>query len=439
MTSPGTEGRGGLPPAREIDHRGVDAPAYGRAGSRPLDFRAAAIPRRAKERPTVNGGRAFLRRSIRDWMFGAFRGGALAPSNLLGAISRLVASPGEVLRCAMPGPFSRTAWTEFRNKLAAFRLFAEADRIAGMGTAGTYKLSDFGPAVEALGPFPGLWVTEGVGYYHAANALEANPAAREILSPAAVQGVPSRWLIPLHTGIGLALAGDHLRNGGKRGQWCNPRRAVESFLVRCRENTLEGYTGACAEALGLMALNVRLELVGVIDRELSVLSGDLADRFWHGYGRALYFSPANFLPCTGLVWPSIQRAGREPPHASGRANALAGLAWALTLVNMRDPEVIATFLAREGPNIPEPDAFASGVRSAVAVWVDWDPGSDYLSSFCAYEPSGASGGLGDHWARAARGACNDEFTREYHWLKAQNRLDDLFRYFTASPHRSRGS
>src|SRR5262249_32373589 len=155
--------------------------------------------------------------------------------------------------------------------------------------------------------------------------------------PAAVQGVPSRWLIPLHTGMGLALAGDHLRTTRGRGPWADPRRGGEAFLTRCRENSMQGYARACAEAPCLMALNGRPAPVPVIDRELSALGGDLPDRFWHGFGRALYFSPANFLPCTSMVWPSIRRAGREPPHASGRSNALAGLAWALTLVNIRDP------------------------------------------------------------------------------------------------------
>jgi hypothetical protein len=380
-----------------------------------------------------------LKRSIRDWIFGTLKGDALAPSSVLRAISDMMASPGDLLGLATPGPVSRTAWTQFCNKLAAFRLFAEADRIVGMRPTATYALSDLRPAVDALGPFHGLWVTEGVGFYHAANALEADPCAREILSPMVVQGVPSRWLIPLHTGMGLALAGYHLRSGGaERARSC-ARGVIESFLTQCRDNTLEGYAGTCAEALGLMALNVRPDLVLEIDRQLAVLRGDLADRFWHGYGRAIYFSPANFLPCTSLIWPGIRRAGREPPHASGRANALAGLAWALTLVNIRNPEVIATFLARHGPELPDPDAFAGGIRSAVAVWVDWDPGSDYVSSFCAYSPSGASRGVGEHWERAARGACGEEFTREYQWLKAQNRLDDLFRYFVATPPGSRES
>jgi hypothetical protein len=348
----------------------------------------------------------------------------------------LVTRPADLLRLAIPGPFSRTAWTEFRNKVAAFRLFAEADRLAGMGTAGSYRLSDFVPAVEALGPFSGLWVTEGVGYYHAANALEADPTAHDLLAPAAVEGVPSRWLIPLHTGMGLAMAGHHLWNGGGRGPWADPRRGVESFLARCRASTLEGYTGTCAEALGLMALNIRQDLVPAIDRELVARGGDLADRFWHGYGRALYFAATNFLPCTSLLWPSVRRAIREPPHPSGRANALAGLAWALTLVNIRDPEVIAMFLARQGHDAPELDALANGIQSAVVVWVDWDPGSDYVRSFCAYGPPG---GLADRWAKAARGACGEAFTQEYRRLKEHNRLDDLFRYFTITSPGSRSS
>jgi hypothetical protein len=434
MTNSATEGRWGMPLAREIDAFGAVAPTSHAFERPPSEHPAVAVRHAA-----VTGGRAFLRRSIRDWMLGTVGGGAFAPSNVLGSIAQMLVSPRDLVRLAVPGPSSRTAWTEFRNKLAVFRLFADADSVAGMGTWHTYRLSDLMPAVQTLAPFPRLWVTEGIGYYHAASALEINPAAREILSPAAIQGVPSRWLIPLHTGVGLALAGNHLRTISGRGPRADTRRVIKSFLAQCRENALEGYAGTCVEALGLMTLNVRPDLVPAIDRELTPLGSDFADRFWHGYGRALYFSPANVLPCTSLVWPSIRRAVREPPRRSGRSNALAGLAWALTLVNIRDPDVIAMFMARHGGDIPEIDAFANGVRSAVTVWVDWDPGSDYLRSFCAYDPPGASGMLGDRWAEVARGSCGEEFMREYHRMKSHNRLDDLFRYLTVSGSESRSS
>jgi hypothetical protein len=323
--------------------------------------------------------------------------------------------------------------------MSAFRLFAEADHGAGMRSGGRYSLADLVPAVEALGPYGGLWTTEGVGYYRAADALEADPDARGILGPEAVRGVPSRWLIPLHTGMGLVLAGQLLGTGpaGVQEAWQDPLRTVQRYLRRCRENVLEGYAGTCVESLGLMAPTLRPDLISVIDRGLSAVGGDLSARFWHGYGRGLYFSPSNVLPCTSLLWPATRRATREPPHDLGRGNALAGLAWAVTLVNIRDPGVIEMFLGRLGRAVSDLDAIADGIRSAAAVWVDWDPGSDYLQSYCAYEPAAASGAVADRWARVARGPCGEEFARAYSWLKSHNRLDDLFRYPSADTPGSR--
>ena len=57
-----------------------------------------------------------------------------------------------------------------------------------------------------------------------------------------------------------------------------------------------------------------------------------------------------------------------PPDGIGRAEALAGLAWALTLVNLRRPEVVAEALARADGDLAPGGPVEHGVCAALLVW-----------------------------------------------------------------------
>jgi len=108
-------------------------------------------------------------------------------------------------------------------------------------------------------------------------------------------------------------------------------------------------------------------LIAPIDLLLSSHYPDLLDYFWHGVGRALYFSPTQFLPLCSKPWQGLDTSLQEPPHEAGRRNAVAGFVWALTLVNIRNTEIVAEFLDRNVAHLPEPQTFVNGLCSALIV------------------------------------------------------------------------
>src|SRR4029077_9406949 len=75
-----------------------------------------------------------------------------------------------------PTEDTRIAWRELLNKVEAFTCFTYADQLNR----------------ETLDPYHRLWMTEGLGYTRAETALKGR--------------VLDADLIPLHTGMGLALA-----------------------------------------------------------------------------------------------------------------------------------------------------------------------------------------------------------------------------------------
>src|SRR5262249_52584176 len=146
----------------------------------------------------------------------------------------------------------------------------------------------------ALPPYQGIWTTEGLGYHVTANALRRDPNPTALLR---VEGLPSASLVPLHTGMGMALAFRELTGLGRRAEAVDVRRALVRYLGLCRANAREGYDGAAVESLGIITKVVRPRLVPMISDQLDWVAPDHTAKFWHGFGRGLYFSPSNLLPC----------------------------------------------------------------------------------------------------------------------------------------------
>jgi hypothetical protein len=148
---------------------------------------------------------------------------------------------------------------------------------------------------------------------------------------------------------------------------------LDSYVDLCRANACPGLADAMLEALGLVVQLVRPEWVDRLDASLREWHPDLVGLFWHGVGRGLYFAPARVLPCGNVVWPGAQTAATRAPHARARDNAVAGFAWAVALVNVRDPKALDALLRRHEGAISQTAAFAQGAAGAAAVWHAWAP------------------------------------------------------------------
>ena len=373
-------------------------------------------------------GRDCLYRGIVDSMFGTFMHAASQPSNTIKAVVDLTLNWPDMVRLAAPGRANRIAWMEFRNKVDAFRWFATADTTLQFPQEGKRDLSMLLHRVDALEPYQGLWTLEGLGFYYAAAALQNSACSSSLFAGRLGQQLPARYLVPLHTGMGLAFASNLLESCTTESPAMQLRQQTDRFVRLCRDNAKTGYSGAGIEALGLIARIVRPRLVPLLDKQLLSMERELAGQFWHGVGRGLYFSPTNVLPCSSVVWPSLRKACAEPPHELARLNAVAGFAWAATLVNLRDPEVLEMLLSRHGSELLHTDAFANGVRSAAIVWHDWAPGTPYLEQICSYQAKITRSDSVESWNRNATSHCHGVLQRTYDALKRRGRLDDVFEY-----------
>ena len=119
---------------------------------------------------------------------------------------------------------------------------------------------------------------------------------------------------------------------------------------------------------------------------------------------------------------------REPPHEQGRLNALAGLVWAMTLVNIRHPEIMETFLKHHGDQVSQSSAFSNGVSSSIMIWYDSAPNDPYLTAFRQYQPDPSKPALVQLWNSQVRVPCEDALQHYYGVLKDGVGLGEVFRY-----------
>jgi len=296
-----------------------------------------------------------------------FLAGALKMAEL-SAQAASAALPGE------PG----VGWLELRNKLEAFGAFRNARGAAGLPSAISAPLADQAEQAGGRDPYAALWITEGLGH-----AWAAHPGAGSLAGAA---GLPGRALLPLHTGASLALA-ERLLGELARA----PETAAAAVLRDWRERSAAalrpGYAGLAVEAAGLVVRSLEPWRMGRLAALLGADDPALAELFWHGAGRGLYFAPVHLLPTRGALRRAFASAWSEPGDEPGRRNATAGLAWALTLVNVRHPEVVAAALD-ELPDARAPGAaFAAGTTAALLLWASWAGLDPCLACFLAHAPA----------------------------------------------------
>lgn len=283
------------------------------------------------------------------------------------------------------------AGAEPANKLAAFRSFRAGTR-RGLGAAGAADDAIDAAIAGALGAGPdrALWLLEGLGYALAEGTDRSPPRSRRLLAGAAAREPRAR--IPLHTGMGLALARRALlrarRPAGSVGD------AVATFLAACETLSARGCAPMAVEALGLMARQLHPGLLARLEAELRSWGEERVELLWHGVGRGLYFVPSALA---AGVAAALAAARSEPPHAAGRRNALAGVAWAATLVNLRHPQVLEGVVRDHAGAIFDPPAFAHGVRSALVVWRATHGPDDRLARFLGHRPAGAAAVTWRRW------------------------------------------
>jgi hypothetical protein len=203
------------------------------------------------------------------------------------------------------------------------------------------------------------------------------------------------------------------------------RRVLDQFLMLCRDNSNPCYLGAAYESLGLVTRNLYPQMMTGLDQEMGKMDEDLMSYFWHGVGRGIYFAPTNLLP-DGNTSRALQMTRQEPRHELGRRNALAGLGWAIALVNIRHPEIMEGFLKDRGDQLDDNDAFVNGVSSSVIIWRDSTVNDSSLEAFCNYQPDSSDGTLVERWDQMVRRPCLQALENVYPVFKARRCLGESF-------------
>lgn len=344
---------------------------------------------------------------------------------------RLTREAASVMGELLPGE-ARTEWRELENKLHAFEWFT----FAGARLGGPVQLVDQVRRAAALpDPFTGLWATEGLGYAYALAGTNGadGEAPRRLLAADRLAGLPDRALVPTRTGSALAVA-ERLLTRLDRGAG-GDRALVWRWLEHCQDGARPGFRELAVEALGLVARQLQPYRLGGLDELLAAADPVLPEYFWHGVGRGLYFAPTHLMPWSAGWGRAFAKALSEPRRASGRVNAVAGLGWALTLVNLRSPAIVEAAVWGCGDSPEVAAGFANGATCALLVWRHWaGAGEGLLDRFLDHRPPG-SAGLSRRWHRWRRwivDPCRAALAASGRDLRRQCDLAALFRLQEAS-------
>lgn len=286
---------------------------------------------------------------------------------LLAVLKLLMPIMTWVLALMIPRRNRRLALQETLNKLDIMELVTKVSSILPKGEDSP-PLKTLVDKCYALGEFSSLFLIEGLGQRTIENELRLSDSPQSFLTRKGIEDLPNGSLPMLHAGIGLGFAKHGLDGLKKSGsQALTPM--VSKFIEHCRTNSQPGYFDCAIESLGLVA---RFEhdpkMVLAIDQVLADINPELRGLLWHGAGRAVYFSPQNFIASAKSPVPAFSMCRLEPPHEIGKQNMIAGLAWAITLVNMKTPEIIEEILILHAEDIRgSQDAFKNGIASSILV------------------------------------------------------------------------
>lgn len=335
---------------------------------------------------------------------------------------------GSLVRGPKDGP---AVSQEFKNKLHIISLVTQVHSKLGLHDGAEHSLPEMVAKAAEMETFPRLWAIEGIGNYIGDHALDRDgDATTALLTGPDAQDLGAWTMTMLHAGIGMSFAKHVLKTLTPESSTMQVREAIGRFVLLCRASSRPGYAGAALESLGLATRTLYPELVRLLDAEIQAVEPSLLGYYWHGVGRAMYFEPANMMPFVNAPWRVVNRLDVEAPHDTARRNILSGVAWALAMVNLRDPIVMEAFLRHHGTLATENDAFTDGVTSSLTMRYDTTRDDARVSPFMYHEPEGDPD-LTVQWRVLISAPCEDALHRSYQMLRSAHRLEELFHYRTA--------
>lgn len=365
-----------------------------------------------------------LQRAVVDRFFELWSPRTWTPANILQAMSTVVSQTVQASRLLATSRARSRTLQEIANKLEVFVLVKNLVSILNLPPGEFFPLPDLVQKAYQTSAYSALWAVEGVGHYYTDSYWERNGPPHGLLLETS-GNVPEKSLLMLHAGMGLAFADRLLGTLTAESSAIDVRDVVNRFIELCDSNSRDGFRGAAIESLGLVARDFYPELMKTVDEQLQASAPELTGYFWHGVGRALYFSRKYFLPIPSPAWDAVEI---ETAHERDRLNAIAGLSWAVTLVNMRQPGIMEGVLQSYAERPSVAAAFMNGVSSSITMRSDTTPEEPFVAAFYSHEPGPEDRHVAALWRRCITEPALTALQRDYPALKQRNRLDQIFRF-----------
>jgi hypothetical protein len=375
-----------------------------------------------------------VQRETTDWAYSLLTPEVFNPRSRVTA--ELVQQSAELFRDLNPLQGGTLTLQELQNKAQVFTLVRAIPNTLQLPSEPPYApLLEVVRRAYAMDPYPTLWAVEGIGHWYGDTFFARHAVPQGILTEASARDLPAASLTMLHAGIGMSFAQHWLQTVNHLSSRAAMRHALEQILTLCRENSRPGYVGAALESLGLIAQNGQFynetrpdAMVQMVSRELAEMDQEACAYFWHGVGRAHYFLPIHFVPGYGSIWHAVGMVRRAAPNHLAWLNAIAGLAWAVTMVNIRHPQVVANFVHDHGAQLAADDGFANGVASSLMMRYDTTPGAPFIVPFYQYQPDPDQVEAARLWESQVRLPAHLALQEYYPVLRHHGRLGEIFRY-----------
>jgi hypothetical protein len=329
-------------------------------------------------------------------------------------------------RTLMPGENLRLYIDLVRNTMGVINLVNGSAAMLDL-PLGPIDLQQAIAKAYTFGQYAPLWLVEGLGKAYANEKWSDSVPVRGLLTTGQGASLPEKSLLMMHAGIGISFAEHLVRPLTPVTPKAEVAAAIGRFVDLVRSNSREGYEGPAFESLGLVTRTWYRAMIPLVDELLWGIDRQVVEYFWHGVGRAAFFT--YLLPNT----TAFQGIRTEAPHQLALLNGIAGSAWAFTLVNIKQPEVLVHAIRTQGQLLSENDAFTNGLVSTTLMADATIPGDPFTTALCAYKPQCGCSQLLETWNRLIAVPCQTASQKYFPVLQKHHRLGDVFRYQLLDP------
>lgn len=364
-----------------------------------------------------------VQRAITDGVFNLLRPETWMPDQVLRTSLSALRQTIQVLQLLQPDQ-AGLAWQELRNKLEVFMLVRNLPSTLHLPSDHLPPLPEMVQKAYSVPEFQALWAVEGLGHYYADLYWKLNGVPRGLLFEENAH-VPEKSLLMLHAGLGMAFADRLLGDLTSEASAEQIRETVRFFLTTCQHNCRKGFLGAALESLGLITRDFYPDFVHKVDQGLQQVGPEFLGFYWHGVGRAMYFSRQYFLPILCTVWTGVDR---EAGNAPDRLSAMAGLAWGVTMVNLRQPAIVENVVRSYFEQSDLAGGFTNGVVSSLIMRTETTPGTPMVEAFYQHRPGSSNRNVTQAWEQRVTNPSRKALHDYYPVLRQHGALDQVFRY-----------